>query len=183
MNTPMPALMLGLNSLVIETWNLVRKSSFSAFDFEPYDEFQSRDETDETIFNGYEYEGHESIIEQFLVFGQDGTGGGYAIWIKDKNANILDQPIVLFDSEGDNIGIASSFHEFIWLNCIYHDRRGNKALIPSRKAFALNNAGHLAAYFDEIDYDVHVVREKARRMNEDFTVLMDQVYETIFCGD
>jgi hypothetical protein len=183
MTQEIPALVLRFNAFITDTWDEVRKSDVDFFDFEPYDDFQTREETDDTIFNGYEYEGHEAIIDQFLVFGQDGTGGGYAIWLKEKGADLLDQPIVQFGSEGENVGIAGNFYEFIWLNCIDDETEKMQSLIPSRKSFALNNAGHLTAYFDEIEYKTSVVLEKANKMNEDFTAMMDQVYETIFGDD
>lgn len=183
MTQEIPALMLRFNALITDTWDEVRKSDVDFFDYEPYDDFQSREDTDDTIFNGDEYEGHDEIIDQFLVFGQDGTGGGYAIWLKNKGAELLDQPIVQFGSEGENVGIACNFYEFIWLNCISDDCGNVQSLIPSRKAFALNHAGHLAAYFEEIEYKTSVVLERANKLNEDFTAMMDQVYETIFGDD
>ena len=53
--------------------------------------------------------------EEYLAFGQDGTGGLAAIWCAREGCGLLDHPIVFFGSEGDLGVVAENFSSFLWL--------------------------------------------------------------------
>jgi len=68
-------------------------------DFEPYEEFRSASENAPWIqawTGNYDLTGSE-----YRVFGQDGTGGYAAFWLARPTAELLEQPIVFFGSEGE----------------------------------------------------------------------------------
>ena len=85
----------------------------NGMDFEPYSKFLSVDDTRSWI---QAWTGNNELSgEEYLVFGQDGTGGYAAIWCAHANKELLDQPIVFFGSEGDLGVIADNFSSFLWL--------------------------------------------------------------------
>ncbi len=82
-------------------------------DFEPYDEFMAPDENTSWIrawTGNQELTGHE-----YRVFGQDGTGGYAAFWIVRPDADLLEQPIVFFGSEGELGVVAKDFNDYLWV--------------------------------------------------------------------
>ena len=82
-------------------------------DFEPFPEFQSAAETRDWI---QAWTGNKSIDGvEYRVFGQDGTGGYAAFWLVRAEANLLEQPIVFFGSEGDLGVVACTFADYLWL--------------------------------------------------------------------
>ncbi len=82
-------------------------------DFEPYPEFLSGEETRSWI---QAWTGNKAIDgSEFLVFGQDGTGGYAAFWCIRPNASILDQPICFLGSEGELGMVAQNFAAYVWL--------------------------------------------------------------------
>jgi hypothetical protein len=82
-------------------------------DFKPYPEFLSPEETREWI---RAWTGNQSLDgSEYLVFGQDGTGGLAAFWCVRLEAGLLDQPIVFLGSEGERGVIASNFWDYLWL--------------------------------------------------------------------
>jgi hypothetical protein len=85
---------------------------------------------------------------EYLVFGQDGTGGYVAFWCVRPNKGVLDQPIVFFGSEGDVGVVASDFSHYLWLLAggfgpyeavAYPDER--RAANSDFTAFAVEHAG------------------------------------------
>jgi hypothetical protein len=85
----------------------------NGIDFEPYPEFLSAEETRSWI---RAWTGNEELSgEEYLIFGQDGTGGHAAIWCARVDRDLLDQPIVFFGSEGEVGVIARDFSSFLWL--------------------------------------------------------------------
>jgi hypothetical protein len=82
-------------------------------DFEPYDEFLWPGETLEwwRAWIG------DSTAETppFQVFGQDGSGGLVALWIRDPDAAIEIQPVVFLGSEGELAVIARDLGDYVWL--------------------------------------------------------------------
>lgn len=82
-------------------------------DFEPFDNFYSEEETSEWI---KAWTGNKELNgSEYLIFGQDGTGGYAAFWcVRDTN-DLLQQPIVFFGSEGELGVIAQNFYDYIWL--------------------------------------------------------------------
>lgn len=83
------------------------------FDFEPYAEFLSETETRDWI-RAWTGNGDVDGLE-FLVFGQDGTGGYAAFWNVRRGAPVLDQPVVFLGSEGAADVVARNFAEYLWL--------------------------------------------------------------------
>ena len=82
-------------------------------DFEPFEDFYSLEETTEWIQN---YMGNTNIDgAEYLIFGQDGTGGYVAIWCIHNLKDLLEQPIVFFGSEGEIGVIAKNMCEYVWL--------------------------------------------------------------------
>ncbi len=82
-------------------------------DFEPFEEFQSPDETQDWI---RAWTGNDELTgAEYRVFGQDGTGGMAALWLQRPDAALLDQPVVFFGSEGDVGVVACDFADYLWL--------------------------------------------------------------------
>jgi len=82
-------------------------------DFEPYEEFQSASQNASWIqaWTG----NHDLTGIDYRVFGQDGTGGCAAFWLIRPNAELFEQPIVFFGSEGDLGLVAKNFADYLWL--------------------------------------------------------------------
>jgi hypothetical protein len=82
-------------------------------DFEPFDNFYSEEETAEWI---KAWTGNEELNgSEYLIFGQDGSGGYAAIWCVRDTDDLLKQPMVFFGSEGELGVIAQSFYDYVWL--------------------------------------------------------------------
>jgi hypothetical protein len=59
-------------------------------DFEPFDEFYSKEETAEWI---KAWTGNLSLDgNEYLIFGQDGSGGYAALWCVRDSKDLLEQP-------------------------------------------------------------------------------------------
>lgn len=83
------------------------------YDFDPYAEFLSASDT-RSWFRAWT--GNASVEgSEYRVFGQDGTGGYAAFWLKYPERTLLDQPIVFLGSEGEVGVVASDFADFLWL--------------------------------------------------------------------
>jgi hypothetical protein len=82
-------------------------------DFEPYEEFTPRDDV-QRWFKAWT--GNQQVeCDDYLIFGQDGTGGYVAIWPVRDGKSLVDQPIVFFGSEGEIGVIAQNFSDYLWL--------------------------------------------------------------------
>jgi hypothetical protein len=82
-------------------------------DFEPFTSFLSGEETSDWF---KAWTGNEEVDgEEFRIFGQDGTGGYAAFWVRDSLKPLLDQPIVFLGSEGEIGVVAINFEHYIWL--------------------------------------------------------------------
>jgi hypothetical protein len=82
-------------------------------DFEPFASFLSTEETSDWFkawTGNAEADGRE-----FRVFGQDGTGGYAAFWLRDPATPLLEQPIVFLSSEGGVGVVAIGFQHYVWL--------------------------------------------------------------------
>ncbi|MCX4767329.1 SMI1/KNR4 family protein [Streptomyces sp. NBC_01275] len=83
------------------------------FDFEPYDAFDSAEETTDWIRN---WTGnHELDGDAYRVFGQDGTGGLAALWCVRPGRPLAEQPVVFLGSEGECGVVAGTLSDFLWL--------------------------------------------------------------------
>lgn len=82
-------------------------------DFEPYQHFMSIDDTQDWF---KAWTGNpDADARDYLIFGQDGTGGYAAIWTIRQNYSLLDQPVVFFGSEGELGIVAANFSDYLWL--------------------------------------------------------------------
>ncbi len=82
-------------------------------DFEPFSEFYSKEESAEFMRS---WTGNSELDgSEYLLFGQDGSGGMSAFWLIRNVENILQQPIVFFGSEGELVVVAQSFKDYVWL--------------------------------------------------------------------
>ncbi|MEO3972458.1 SMI1/KNR4 family protein [Streptomyces sp. CAU 1734] len=82
-------------------------------DFEPYEAFLSADDTTSWIRS---WTGNGELTgEEFLVFGQDGTGGFAALWLIRPGADLVSQPVVFLGSEGDTGVVARDVAAYLWL--------------------------------------------------------------------
>ncbi|RMT05851.1 hypothetical protein [Pseudomonas amygdali] len=83
------------------------------FDFEPYGQFLDAVETQRWVRAWT----HNPIAtgDQFLFFGQDGSGGLTGIWKASTHTDLLDQPIVFLGSEGETRVISKNFSDYLWL--------------------------------------------------------------------
>ncbi|MFJ6408336.1 SMI1/KNR4 family protein [Streptomyces hydrogenans] len=82
-------------------------------DFEPYDGFDSAEETTDWIrhWTG----NHETDGNAYRVFGQDGTGGLAAVWCVRPGRPLVEQPVVFLGSEGERGVIAGNLSDFLWV--------------------------------------------------------------------
>jgi hypothetical protein len=104
---PMPSLMKELQRTEFDY------AHGKGIDFEPYREFMSADETRDWL---RAWTGNPSVIgSEYLVFGQDGSGGLAAFWCARPDAEVLEQPVVFFGSEGQLGIVASNFWDYLWL--------------------------------------------------------------------
>ena len=82
-------------------------------DFEPYEEFMSPDESKSWI---QAWTGNKELTaDEYRIFGQDGTGGYAMFWLVRPDADVLEQPIVFFGSEGELGVVARNFDDYAWL--------------------------------------------------------------------
>lgn len=82
-------------------------------DFEPFTEFSSAEETRSWI---RAWTGNQQLEgSEFRVFGQDGTGGLAMFWTVREGADLVDQPVVFFGSEGAVGVVARDLAAFLWL--------------------------------------------------------------------
>jgi len=82
-------------------------------DFEVYEKFQSPAEMESWI---RAWTGNQELSgAEYRMFGQDGTGGLVGFWIVREGAELLDQPVVFFGSEGETGVLAADFADFLWL--------------------------------------------------------------------
>ncbi|MGA5446150.1 SMI1/KNR4 family protein [Streptomyces umbrinus] len=82
-------------------------------DFEPYDAFDSAEETTDWLRN---WTGnHELDGGVYRVFGQDGIGGLAAIWCARQGRPISEQPVVFMGSEGECGVVAANLSDFLWV--------------------------------------------------------------------
>lgn len=82
-------------------------------DFEPYDAFDSAEETTDWLRN---WTGnHELDGAAYRVFGQDGTGGLAALWCVRQGRPPAEQPVVFLGSEGERGVVAANLSDFLWV--------------------------------------------------------------------
>lgn len=82
-------------------------------EFEPYPQFMPQDEATEWLRI---WTGNQDLTAcDYLVFGQDGSGGYAAFWLVDRDKPLLAQPIVFLGSNGEAGVVAADFDDYLWL--------------------------------------------------------------------
>jgi hypothetical protein len=82
-------------------------------DFEPYEDFLAEDWT--TIWFRAWTGNKEASGAEFLVFGQDGSGGYAAFWRIRRGQPLVEQPVVFLGSEGEMGVVARNLADYLWL--------------------------------------------------------------------
>jgi hypothetical protein len=114
-------------------------------DFEPYQEFQPADENASFI---QAWTGNKTLDgAEYRIFGQDGTGGYAGFWLVRDGADLLEQPIVFFGSEGEVGVVAKNFADYLWLLAAgvgpmeaVDERMADRAATPELADFAKTHA-------------------------------------------
>ena len=107
MMTEFPTLLKKLHQIEIDY------DDGNGIDFEPYQDFMPLSEANEWLKH---WTGNEHVdASSLLVFGQDGSGGYVAFWLRHENKDLLDQPIVFLGSEGQTGVVAKDFNDYLWL--------------------------------------------------------------------
>ncbi|WP_433611727.1 SMI1/KNR4 family protein [Dactylosporangium sp. CA-139114] len=85
----------------------------SGHDFQPYDTFMWSVEMAEwwQAWTG----GMKADGAQFRAFGQDGSGGLAAFWLRQPDERLDHQPIIFLGSEGEFAVIAHDLGDYLWL--------------------------------------------------------------------
>ncbi|MDZ7937753.1 MAG: hypothetical protein U5M53_05500 [Rhodoferax sp.] len=85
----------------------------NGIDFEPHSEFMAPAEAQRWF---HAWTGNAvADASPYRIFGQDGTGGYVAFWLVRTGADVLQQPIVFFGSEGELGVVARDFLDYLWL--------------------------------------------------------------------
>jgi hypothetical protein len=82
-------------------------------DFQPFDEFDSAEDTTEWWRLWTDNE--DADVPPLRFFGKNGSGDHAAIWLRDPNAGIENQPVVLLGSEGEQAVIARNLGDYLCL--------------------------------------------------------------------
>ncbi|MEV6236068.1 SMI1/KNR4 family protein [Lentzea sp. NPDC051838] len=110
-----PAALVALSGIEFP-WDYNEKTEEPApsnIDYEPYDEFDSAEETTDWIRS---WTGNKELDgDAFRMFGQDGTGGIATLWLVRPGQPLVEQPVAFFGSEGEIGIVARSLGEFLWL--------------------------------------------------------------------
>ncbi|HWS36911.1 MAG TPA: SMI1/KNR4 family protein [Actinoplanes sp.] len=93
--------------------NALFATEHEGHDFEPFDEFDSAEETTRwwRAWTGDEEAGEPPL----RFFGKDGSGGRATIWLCDPNAPLEAQPVVFLGSEGELAVLAQNLGDYLWL--------------------------------------------------------------------
>ncbi len=82
-------------------------------DFEPYDAFESAEETTDWLRT---WTGNPDIDgDAYRIFGQDGTGGLAALWRVRPGRPLAEQPVIFLGSEGERAVVAGNLSNFLWM--------------------------------------------------------------------
>lgn len=84
----------------------------SNMDYEPYEEFESAEDTADWL---RQWTGNVDLNSaEFRLFGKDGTGGLAVLWLV-REGPLTAQPVMFFGSEGEVGPVATNVGEFLWL--------------------------------------------------------------------
>ena len=88
-------------------------------DFEPYEEFETTEETTSWL---QDWTGNDEIDgKNFRFFGSTGSGDYVGFWLVRSDVEVSGQPVVYFGSEGEKGVIARDLGDLLW---IYADGKG-----------------------------------------------------------
>lgn len=131
--------------IIKDLYNLEYYTEDDCIDFEPYENFSTKEET---AFLLHCWTGDQNYHgEEFRIFGTKADGSEVAIWLKNDNADILDQPVVLLESEGQAYTLSTNFSDFLW--CLESDFYGETSTV-SVTEFVNKHATTPKRTFDEI---------------------------------
>ncbi|MEZ4403246.1 MAG: hypothetical protein R3B06_24690 [Kofleriaceae bacterium] len=137
----MPPLLRALNAIDVDY------ADGDGMDFEPYQEFQSAEDNAAWL---RAWTGNPDVDgAEYRVFGQDGTGGYAALWLVKAGADLLEQPVVFFGSEGELGVVAACFADYLWLlaagigpmEAVAYGSGGGASPQPDLAAFAEAHGG------------------------------------------
>ncbi len=82
-------------------------------DFEAYEGFQDAEENADWV---KAWTGNQDLdASEYRFFGADGSGGLAGFWLVREDAELFDQPLVFFGSEGEVGMVACNFSDFCWM--------------------------------------------------------------------
>lgn len=175
----MPTVLAAFCGLIETHWASLHTGNLDTYDFQPFDTFQSEEDVIEAIFYDADHPHQAQIAAQFRVFGRDGAGGDYAIWLKYPNKDLTDQPVVLFDSEGGYEVVADNIGQFMWFNTIADDESGKPVLQEPLLGFVREWAPEVEDSLREQGYDYSALVDQASQRHADFVELIDAVWKSI----
>ncbi len=82
-------------------------------DFEPFAAFESAERNADWIKSWTGNDGLQG--REFRFFGQDGTGGQVGLWLTRQGKTLVEQPVVVFGSEGEIGFAARNCYEYLWI--------------------------------------------------------------------
>ncbi|MEU8405788.1 SMI1/KNR4 family protein [Micromonospora sp. NPDC048842] len=104
---------LTLPAVLVEAHSAGFFHEHSGHDFEPYDLFMWSGEMMEWWQSWTK--GPMAGVPPFRAFGQDGTGGLAAFWLRNPDDPLDRQPVVFLGSEGEYTVIARDLGDYLWL--------------------------------------------------------------------
>lgn len=95
-------------------------------DFEAYGDFLNAEETADIL---HSWTGDKNYHgEEYRIFGRKASGCEYAIWLKNDNTDILSQPVVLLESEGQAYTISTNYFDFLWYLIAFEEKINQSVL-------------------------------------------------------
>ena len=88
-------------SWVNKSWAFLHTGDLDTYGFQPFDTFPPEEKVIGAIFYDADHPHQAQIDAHLKVFGHDAAGGDYVTWSKHPEKSLMDQPVVLFDWEGD----------------------------------------------------------------------------------
>lgn len=106
--------------MIKELSNLDYHTDNDCIDFEAYGNFLNAEDTAYIIHcwtGDNNYHG-----EEYRIFGRKASGCEFAIWLKNENTDLLNQPVVLLESEGQAYTISTNYSDFLWYLIAFEER-------------------------------------------------------------
>jgi hypothetical protein len=149
---------------------------FSKLDFYEYNSdidyfsckngFDTQKETENYFFY---WAGSSNInYEEFRIIGYDGSGSAIMIWLIDnqEGKTLIDQPVIVIDSEGSVAPLSANFYDFLWSMAnleVYSEKEDKYVLVPHLIDFAKLHA----LSYEKNDEKIHeLAYQKAGHLEE-----------------